>query len=330
MHAMVLEAAKQPLVYKTVPVPVPSEEEVLIKVIACGICRTDLHIVDGELEHPKLPLIPGHEIIGIVMKIGKGVERMKEGAAVGVPWLGYTCGKCRYCISGHENLCENARFTGYTLDGGYAEYVSAHQHYCFPLAPQYVNASGAPLLCAGLIGYRSFNKVGKQAQKIGLYGFGGAAHILTQVAVAAGKEIYAFTSPGDTAAQKLALELGASWAGDSLQSPPVKLDAAILFAPVGNLIPKALADTDKGGVVICGGIHMSDIPSFPYHLLWEERMIASVANLTRKDGEEFLSLAPKVPVHTETKVYKLNQANKALGDLRNGKINGAAVLAISR
>jgi propanol-preferring alcohol dehydrogenase len=247
-----------------------------------------------------------------------------------VPWLGYTCGKCRYCISGHENLCENARFTGYTLDGGYAEYVAAHQHYCFPLAPQYVNASGAPLLCAGLIGYRSFNKVGKQAQKIGLYGFGGAAHILTQVAVAAGKEIYAFTSPGDTAAQKLALELGASWAGDSLQSPPVKLDAAILFAPVGNLIPKALADTDKGGVVICGGIHMSDIPSFPYHLLWEERMIASVANLTRKDGEEFLSLAPKVPVHTETKVYKLNQANKALGDLRNGKINGAAVLAISR
>jgi propanol-preferring alcohol dehydrogenase len=330
MHAMVLEAAKQPLVYKTVPVPVPSEEEVLIKVIACGICRTDLHIVDGELEHPKLPLIPGHEIIGIVMKIGKGVERMKEGAAVGVPWLGYTCGKCRYCISGHENLCENARFTGYTLDGGYAEYVAAHQHYCFPLAPQYVNASGAPLLCAGLIGYRSFNKVGKQAQKIGLYGFGGAAHILTQVAVAAGKEIYAFTSPGDMAAQKLALELGASWAGDSLQSPPVKLDAAILFAPVGNLIPKALADTDKGGVVICGGIHMSDIPSFPYHLLWEERMIASVANLTRKDGEEFLSLAPKVPVHTETKVYKLNQANKALGDLRNGKINGAAVLAISR
>lgn len=330
MHAMVLEAAKRPLVYKTVPVPHPSDQQVLVKVIACGVCRTDLHIVDGELEHPRLPLVPGHEITGIVVKTGGGVSALKEGDAVGVPWLGYTCGQCRYCVSGRENLCENAGFTGYTLDGGYAEYVAAHQHYCFSLARQYANPSGAPLLCAGLIGYRAYRKVGKQARKIGLYGFGGAAHILTQVAVAAGKEIYAFTSPGDTAAQQLARKLGASWAGDSLQPPPVKLDAAILFAPVGNLIPKALADTDKGGVVICGGIHMSDIPTFPYHLLWEERMIASVANLTRKDGEEFLSLAPKIPVRTETIIYGLSQANEALADLRNGKVNGAAVLAVSR
>jgi propanol-preferring alcohol dehydrogenase len=329
MHAMVLEAAKQPLAYKTIAVPVPSEEEVLIKVIACGVCRTDLHIVDGELEHPKLPLIPGHEIIGTVVKTGKRVKKIKAGDAVGVPWLGYTCGKCRYCINGQENLCENAKFTGYTLDGGYAEYTVAHQHYCFRLDPQYADPSGAPLLCAGLIGYRSYSKISGRSNSIGLYGFGGAAHILTQVAVAQGKEIYAFTSPGDTAAQKLAERLGAVWAGDSTQSPPVKLDAAIIFAPVGNLIPKALNDTDKGGTVICGGIHMSDIPSFPYHLLWEERTIASVANLTRKDGEEFLELAPKIPVHTETKMYKLEQANKALDDLRNGKINGAAVLVLS-
>jgi len=329
MHAMVMEAAKHSLVYQRVPLPVPSAQEVLIKVIACGVCRTDLHIVDGELEHPKLPLIPGHEITGVIVKTGSEVTALKEGDTVGVPWLGYTCGKCRYCIKGNENLCENAKFTGYTIDGGYAEYTVAHQHYCFPLPFQYANPSGAPLLCAGLIGYRSYSKISQQAHKIGIYGFGGAAHILTQVAVAQGKEIYAFTSPGDAAAQKLAEKLGAVWAGDSAHPSPVKLDAAIIFAPVGSLIPKALADTDKGGTVICGGIHMSDIPSFPYHLLWEERTIASVANLTRKDGEEFLELAPKIPVHTETKVYKLEHANKALEDLRNGKINGAAVLAIS-
>jgi len=329
MHAMMLETAKRPLVYKTIAVPVPSEEEVLINVIACGVCRTDLHIVDGELEHPKLPLIPGHEIIGTVVKTGKRVKKIKAGDAVGVPWLGYTCGKCRYCINGQENLCESAKFTGYTIDGGYAEYTVAHQHYCFRLDPQYANPSGAPLLCAGIIGYRSYSKISRRSKRVGLYGFGGAAHILTQVAVAQGKEIYAFTSPGDTAAQRLAERLGVVWAGDSTKPAPVKLDAAIIFAPVGSLIPKALSDTDKGGTVICGGIHMSDIPSFPYHLLWEERTVASVANLTRKDGEAFLELAPKVPVHTETKIYKLEQANKALDDLRNGKIKGAAVLVLN-
>jgi propanol-preferring alcohol dehydrogenase len=329
MHAMVLESVKQPLVYKRVPVPVPSTEEILIKVIACGVCRTDLHIADGELEHPKLPLIPGHEITGIVKKAGKGVRKLKEGDTVGVPWLGHTCGKCRYCINGNENLCERAKFTGYTIDGGYAEYVVAHQQYCFPLPLQYANVSGAPLLCAGLIGYRSYRKISEQSDVIGIYGFGGAAHILTQVAVAQGKEIYAFTNKGDIPAQKLAKRLGAVWAGDSTDPSPVKLDAAIIFAPVGSLIPKALADTDKAGTVICGGIHMSDIPSFPYHLLWEERTVASVANLTREDGEEFLALASKIPVHTETRTYRLAEANQALTDLRDGKINGAAVLAIS-
>lgn len=329
MHAMVMEKAKHPLIYRTVPVPYPSAQEALIKVIACGVCRTDLHIIDGELNHPKLPLIPGHEIVGTVIKTGKEVTTLKEGDTVGVPWLGYTCGKCRYCINRSENLCENAKFTGYTLDGGYAEYVVAHHHYCFHLPAQYANPSGAPLLCAGLIGYRSYSKISKQANKIGIYGFGGAAHIITQVAVSQGKEIYAFTSSGDTNAQKLAIKMGAVWAGDSLHPSPVKLDAAIIFAPAGSLIPKALADIDKGGTVICGGIHMSDIPAFAYTLLWEERTVASVANLTRKDGEEFLSLAPKIPVHTETQVYSLNEANKALEDLRNGKVNGAAVLSIS-
>jgi propanol-preferring alcohol dehydrogenase len=329
MHAMVMEKAKHPLVYSTVPVPSPSAQEALIKVIACGVCRTDLHIIDGELNHSKLPLIPGHEIVGTVIKTGKEVTTLKEGDTVGVPWLGYTCGKCRYCMNRSENLYENAKFTGYTLDGGYAEYVVAHHHYCFHLPVQYANPSGAPLLCAGLIGYRSYSKISKQANKIGIYGFGGAAHIVTQVAVSQGKEIYAFTSSGDTNAQTLAIKMGAVWAGDSLHPSPVKLDAAIIFAPVGSLIPKALADTDKGGTVICGGIHMSDIPSFPYSILWEERTIASVANLTRWDGEEFLSLAPKIPVHTETQVYSLNEANKALEDLRNGKVNGAAVLAVS-
>lgn len=329
MHAMVLEKAKFPLVYKGIQIPQPSDEEVLIKVIACGVCRTDLHIVDGELKHPKLPLIPGHEIVGRVVKTGKAVTTLKQGEAVGVPWLGYTCGKCPHCNSGNENLCDNAKFTGYTLDGGYAEYVVAHQQYCFHLPPQYANPSGAPLLCAGLIGYRSYSKISKQVHKIGIYGFGGAAHILTQIAVAQGKEIYAFTSRGDFAAQTLAKKIGAVWAGDSVHPSPVKLDAAIIFAPVGKLIPKALEDTDKGGTVICGGIHMSDIPSFPYHLLWEERTIKSVANLTRHDGEEFIALAPKIPVHTETQLYTLNQANKALEDLRNGKVNGAAVLKIS-
>lgn len=329
MKAMVLEAPRRPLVLKSIRVPQPGEGEILVKIIACGVCRTDLHIVDGELSHPKLPLIPGHEIIGTVVETGHHVSHLQKDDTVGIPWLGYTCGKCRYCLAGHENLCEYAKFTGYSIDGGYAEYTLVNQQYCFRIPPEYANASGAPLLCAGLIGYRSYSKIEKSAGKIGIYGFGGAAHILTQVAVSEGKEIYAFTSRGDIAAQSLARKMGAVWAGESVQPSPVKLDAAIIFAPVGSLIPKALADTDKGGVVICGGIHMSDIPAFPYSLLWEERTITSVANLTREDGEKFLALAPKIPVHTEVQIYPLERANEALNDLKKGRVHGAAVLSVS-
>ena len=329
MHAMVLESVRQPLVYKTIPIPHPSPEQVLIKVIACGVCRTDLHVVDGELENPKLPLIPGHEIVGEVVQSGDEVTHLKEGDIIGVPWLGYACGRCPYCTRGQENLCENAGFTGYTIDGGYAEYTVAHHQFCFPLATQYANASGAPLLCAGLIGYRSYGMISENANKIGIYGFGAAAHILIQVAIYQKKKIYAFTREGDIAAQDFARSLGATWAGDSLQPSPEKLDAAIIFAPVGSLIPKALQDTDKGGVVICGGIHMSDIPSFPYRILWEERSVRSIANLTRKDGETFLNLAPKIPIQTETQLFSLQDANKALEFLRKGKIQGAAVLMMS-
>jgi alcohol dehydrogenase, propanol-preferring len=328
MQAMVLTEPGKPLVRRDVALPVPTSNQVLVKVIACGVCRTDLHIVDGELEHPKLPLIPGHEIVGMIVKTGSEVTNLKEMDLVGIPWLGYTCGKCRFCLKGQENLCERAAFTGYTLDGGYAEYTVAHHQYCFPLSTQYANSSGAPLLCAGLIGYRAYRMIDGQSEKIGIYGFGAAAHILIQVAVQQGKKIYAFTRKGDLVSQEFAIKLGAVWAGDSLQTPPEKLDAGIIFAPVGSLVPKALLDTDRGGMIVCGGIHMSDIPSFPYRLLWEERIIRSVANLTRKDAEEFLKLVSQVPVQTETQLFHLHQANEALESLRAGRIRGAAVLTI--
>jgi propanol-preferring alcohol dehydrogenase len=326
MKAMVLEAQQQPLVLQTLPVPSPSGQQVLVKIIACGICRTDLHIIDGELKYPELPLIIGHEIVGVVVQRGEEVTRLKDGDLVGIPWLGYTCGKCKYCLQGKENLCDNALFTGYTMNGGYAEYTVAYEPYCFPLNTIYANASGAPLLCAGLIGYRSYSMIDGTAENIGIYGFGAAAHILTQLAIYQHKKIYAFTRDGDVAAQQFALKLGAVWAGDSSKSPLVKLDAAIIFAPVGGLVPKALSDVDKGGTVVCGGIHMSDIPSFSYDILWEERMIRSVANLTRKDGEEFLKLAADARIKTETRLFELYEANEALSQFREGKFTGAAVL----
>lgn len=325
MRAMVLERPGGPLKYKTVPVPQPAPGQVLIRVKACGVCRTDLHILDGELDKPKLPLIMGHEIVGTVMGTGPNVTMVELGDAVGVPWLGYTCGRCRYCLKGKENLCENAAFTGYTLDGGYAEYTVADERYCFKLSGEATPAT-APLLCAGLIGYRSYSMIGERVEKLGIYGFGAAAHILIQVALFEGKKVYAFTRAGDVEAQEFARSLGATWAGDSSQPAPQPLDAAIIFAPVGALVPKALQDVDKGGVVVCGGIHMSDIPAFPYRVLWEERVLRSVANLTRSDGEVFLPLAALVPVQTEVQLYPLQQANQALEDLRQGRVRGAAVL----
>jgi propanol-preferring alcohol dehydrogenase len=328
MNAMVLEEPNKPLILKTIPLPVPSSQEVLIKIIACGVCRTDLHIIDGELTDPKLPLVPGHEIVGIIAETGKNVMNVKEGDLVGVPWLGYTCGTCKYCLNEQENLCDNAGFTGYTIDGGYAEYAVANVQYCFPLSAKYGNAYGAPLLCAGLIGYRSYSMINSNAINIGIYGFGAAAHILIQVAIFQGKKIFAFTRDGDKEAQQFARDLGAVWAGNSTAPSPEKLDAAIIFAPVGSLVPKALQDVNKGGVVVCGGIHMSDIPSFPYAVLWEERMIRSVANLTRKDGDVFLKIAPRVPIRTEIKTYHFSKANEALDDVRNGDLHGAAVLVM--
>ena len=326
MHAMVFESIHNPLVYKMVPVPRPSKRQVLIKVIACGICRTDLHIIDNELKNPKLPLIPGHEIIGIVVKNGENCVKYHVGDFVGIPWLGYTCGKCKYCLKGQENLCDNALFTGYNIDGGFAEYTVADEHFCFPVSEKYANAAGAPLLCAGLIGFRSYQMAGENIKNLGIYGFGAAAHILIQVALFQGKRIFAFTRDGDTESQEFARELGATWAGGSSEMSPEKLDASIIFAPVGSLIPKALKDTDKGGIVVCGGIHMSEIPSFSYDILWEERKLVSVANLTRKDGEDFLHLAPKIPVKTITTTFLLSEANEAIERLRNGSIQGAAVL----
>ena len=326
MKAMVMEAQGKPLVMKQLTLPIPLSVQVLVKIIACGVCRTDLHIIDGELSQPKLPLIPGHEIVGIIAKTGSEVTKLRPGDLVGIPWLGFTCGKCRYCEREQENLCDSALFTGYTMDGGYAEYMVAYPEYCFPLDPKYGNLSGAPLLCAGLIGYRSYRMIPPYAERLGIYGFGAAAHILIQVAIHQGINVYAFTRDGDVDAQAFAYGLGATWAGDSSRIPPRKLDAAIIFAPVGSLIPKALRDTDKGASVICGGIHMSDVPSFPYQILWEERMIRSVANLTRTDGREFLSLASKISVKTETQVFALEKANEALAALRNGQIHGAAVL----
>jgi propanol-preferring alcohol dehydrogenase len=326
MQAMVLEQPRQPLVARTVPVPKPGADQVLVKLIACGICRTDLHVVDGELSNPKLPLIPGHEIVARVVYTGSGVTGLHAGDLVGIPWLGYTCGHCRYCLKGKENLCENARFTGYTIDGGYAEYTVAFAKFCFPLVDRYANPGGAPLLCAGLIGYRSYTFIGDAVKKLGIYGFGAAAHILIQVARYQGKEVYAFTRDGDQEGQDFARSMGAVWAGDSSAPSPQPLDAAIIFAPVGSLVPMALRSTDQGGTVVCGGIHMSEIPSFPYDILWGERIVRSVANLTRKDGAEFLDLAPRVPVETTIHTFPLQQANEALEALRKGKIHGAAVL----
>ena len=322
---MVLEHPREALRWMELPEPKPGPGQVQLQVRACAVCRTDLHVVDGELPHPKLPLVPGHEIVGVVSQIGQGVERFKPGDRVGVPWLGWTDGVCQYCRSGRENLCEQARFTGYTLDGGYAEYTVADQRFCFPIPPSYGDAEAAPLLCAGLIGYRSLSKAG-QAGRLGIYGFGAAAHIISQVARFQGRQVYAFTRRGDAAGQEFARSLGAVWAGDSETLPPEPLEAAIIFAPVGALVPAALRAVAKGGIVVCGGIHMSDVPSFPYALLWEERSICSVANLTRRDGEEFFALAPKVPVRTTVQTYALAQANEALEDLRRGRVRGAAVL----
>jgi alcohol dehydrogenase, propanol-preferring len=306
------------------PIPQPRDGQVLLRVRACGVCRTDLHIVDGELPNTRVPIVPGHEIVGEVLQCGGGV-RLEKGMRVGVPWLGYTCGHCAYCAADAENLCDSARFTGYDMDGGYAEYVVAEANYCFPLPAALDDLQAAPLLCAGLIGYRSLRLAG-EGKRIGLYGFGAAAHLIAQVAVWQGREVYAFTRPKDAAARALALQLGARWAGSSDEPPPVQLDAAILFAPVGALVPQALQAVRKGGVVVCGGIHMSDIPAFPYSWLWGERVIRSVANLTRRDAAEFLELVPKANVTAHVEPFPLTDANIALARLRAGQISGAAVL----
>lgn len=371
MQAMLLDAPGRPLVLRDVPIPEPGPGQVRLKVKACGVCRTDLHIVDGELPAPKLPLIPGHEIVGVVDRVGgrlggtratgsevikqsgpfvgTGLEaespvalksvrpKMREfrlddrrfypGDRVGIPWLGWTCGECYYCRHGKENLCDNARFTGYTLDGGYAEYVVADHRYCFHIPENYPDIQAAPLLCAGLIGYRSYRMTG-DAESLGLYGFGASAHIIAQIATHQGRRVFAFTRPGDNSGQDFARNLRAVWAGGSDEQPPVELDAAIIFAPVGALVPTALKAVRKGGVVVCAGIHMSDIPSFPYSILWGERVIRSVANLTRQDGEELLRVAPQVPVKTHVETYPLTKANEALADLREGRITGAAVLVV--
>lgn len=327
MRAMILERARSPLRLVEMPLPTCGDNEVLLKVGACGVCRTDLHILDGELTRPKLPLIPGHEIVGTVVAKGKNVERFAIGQRLGVPWLGRTCGHCRYCLSGRENLCDEAQFTGYTLNGGYAEYAVADQNFCFPLPPQYADAEAAPLLCAGLIGYRALAAAG-DAKTIGIYGFGAAAHIIAQVAHWQWRKVFAFTKPGDLAGQQFAREMGADWAGDSTAAPPEEMDAAILFAPVGALVPQALRHTAKGGTVVCAGIHMSDVPGFPYSILWGERVVRSIANLTRRDGEEFLAIAPRAGVRTEVETFRLEQANEALERLRKGEIKGAAVLVM--
>jgi alcohol dehydrogenase, propanol-preferring len=326
MLAMVLDSIGEPLRAAEVRAPAPEAGQVLIRVLTCGVCRTDLHVVDGELKDPKLPLIPGHQIVGEVVETGERVDRYVAGDRVGVPWLGWTCGRCRYCESGRENLCDEARFTGYQIDGGYAGYAVADHRFCFPI-PDVTALQAAPLLCAGLVGYRSLVMAG-DAERLGLYGFGAAAHIVTQVARHQGRQIFAFTRDGDVEAQRFAREMGAVWTGNSRESPPEDLDAAIIFAPVGELVPSALRAVAKGGVVVCGGIHMSDIPSFPYELLWGERTVRSVANLTRRDGEEFLSLASEVPVRTEVVPFPLEKANEALSALREGRLSGAAVIVV--
>jgi propanol-preferring alcohol dehydrogenase len=322
---MVLRAPRQPLQATEMVVPQAGPGQLLLRVRACAVCRTDLHILDGELSNPKRPLIPGHEIVGIVAAQGPGAERFQIGDRVGVPWLGGTCGQCDYCRGGRENLCDRPRFTGYSLDGGYAGYTVADERFCFPLPEAYSDAEVAPLLCAGLIGCRSLARAG-DAERIGIYGFGAAAHIITQVARFQGREIYAFTRPGDHDGQQFALQMGAVWAGDSHAMPPLSLDAAIIFAPAGELVPAALKVVRKGGLVVCGGIHMSDLPSFPYQLLWEERAVCSIANLTRRDGDEFFALAQKMSLRTAVQTFPLKEANLALERLRAGNIKGAAVL----
>jgi alcohol dehydrogenase, propanol-preferring len=329
VRAMVLETPGEQLRVAEVPRPEVGPEEVLIRVHACAVCRTDLHVVDGELPDPKLPLIPGHQIVGTVEEAGGRVERFAPGDRVGVPWLGHTDGTCRYCRTGRENLCDNARFTGYQIDGGYAEHTVADHRFCFPLPEEYPDLQAAPLLCAGLIGYRSLRMTG-DAERLGLYGFGDSAHIIIQVALHQGRKVFAFTRDGDEERQSFARGLGAAWAGGSSELPPEELDAAIIFAPVGALVPVALRAVAKGGVVVCAGIHMSDIPSFPYEILWGERSVRSVANLTRADGEEFLALAPQVPVRTEVTPFPLEGANEALAALRGGMIQGAAVLVVEQ
>jgi len=327
MRAMVFHKIGEPLALEDVPKPESGPGQVLLEVHACGLCRTDLHIVDGELTEPKLPLIIGHQIVGTIVGMGDGVENFKVGDRVGVPWLGDSCGKCDFCQKGLENLCGDAKYTGYDIDGGFAEYTVANEGFIFSIPDGYPDLQAAPLLCAGLIGYRSYRFTG-DAKRIGFYGFGAAAHIIAQVAKYQGREVYAFTRPGDSSAQEFAVKLGAVWAGGSDEEPGVKLDAAIIFAPLGELVPKALRDLEKGGVVVCAGIYMSDIPSFPYEILWGERSIKSVANLTRRDGEEFLKLAPSIPVKTKVSIYPLEKANEALDDLRSGRFDGSAVISI--
>lgn len=322
---MRLHAAGRPLVTDELPVPQPGAGQLLIKISACAVCRTDLHVVDGELTEPKLPLIPGHEIVGRVEEIGDGVDHFRVWDRIGIPWLGWTCGECEYCLSGRENLCPRARFTGYTIDGGYAGFTVADARFAFPIPEDFDDVAAAPLLCAGLIGYRSLRRAG-EARRLGIYGFGAAAHIVTQVARHEGREVFAFTRPSDNEAQQFARDLGATWSGGSDEMPPEQLDAAIIFAPVGALVPAALRIVKRGGTVVCGGIHMSDIPAFPYRDLWHERTICSVANLTRRDGEEFLALAAQIPIRTETEKFPLERANDALEALRSGKLRGAAVL----
>jgi propanol-preferring alcohol dehydrogenase len=324
---MILDAPGEPLRVAEAPVPEPGEGQVLLRVHCCAVCRTDLHVVDGELPDPELPLIPGHQIVGTVERLGERADGFTVGDRVGVPWLGWTDGECRYCLSGRENLCENARFTGYQLDGGYAAYAVADARFCFPIPEGFPDLQAAPLLCAGLIGHRSLRFAG-DGERLGLYGFGASAHIVAQVAAREGRRIFAFTSPNDDEAQEFARELGAEWAGSSEETPPVELDAAIIFAPVGALVPAALRAVARGGTVVCAGIHMSDIPSFPYEILWGERSVISVANLTRQDGLDFLALAPEVPVRTEVVPFPLEEANEALNTLRGGHVRGAAVLVV--
>lgn len=325
MRAMRLHAIGHALTADEISVPRPAPGQLLVKVSACAVCRTDLHVVDGELPKPKLPLVPGHEVVGRIEELGNGVENFQVGDRVGIPWLGWTCGECEYCISDRENLCERARFTGYTIDGGYAQFTVADARFAFPIPDAFDDVGAAPLLCAGLIGYRTLRKTGA-GKRLGIYGFGAAAHITAQVASFEGREVFAFTREGDNEAQKFARSLGASWAGASDETPPEKLDAAIIFAPIGSLVPAALRNVKRGGTVVCGGIHMSDIPSFPYRDLWHERTITSVANLSRRDGEEFLALAAKIPIRVETHAFLLEQANEVLEALRAGKFSGAAVL----